>query len=224
MDLDKFIRDEEKIRKLLARRQKGRYLSKARISRVIRKLNYRQDTNVIYQLEKNDPGFLKLARRNQELLTTNSLELKVYRSTASPFASYTRLLEGNIHENGILYLAIASSNIILINFEKYKYPMSYYGYFNYLGEMKLKAYKVGFAHPLGLVPTKFKGSVDETGNVFVENTDAYREVSGLNFTQKIISDPCKKETTRKEFIQNRDQLKKQIHTERQRIIHSFKQY
>lgn len=115
MNLDKFIRNEEKIRKLLARRQKGRYLSKARISRVIRKLNYRQDTNVIYQLEKNDPGFLKLARRNQELLTTRSLELKAQNNKLLQLIALLIMIAGTaliifllrdylFHPEGSLYL------------------------------------------------------------------------------------------------------------------------
>ena len=68
------------------------------------------------------------------------------------------------------------------------------------------------------VPQRYKGSIDEAGNVNFETTETYFEWDGHDYVNSIVADPFSGNSGKREkFIENRTALKNQIKLFRKKV-------
>jgi len=218
-DFDEIKLKEEMILKLTQEMEKSlRERKRKNIFAKIKQIEFEQETLIMNYLEKNDESYIKLVNENFDLIINDDIDFVVTNEGSSPFVSYAKELYGEIHGNGFLYFTTKKTNFINASFQSNIYPLSYSGLINYFGETDVFALKKKFIFFGSRVPQRYKGSIDEDGNVNFETTETFFEWDGHDFVNSIIADPFSGKTGKREkFIENRIELKNQIKLFRKKI-------
>jgi len=184
----------------------------------INALEFGQETAIMNYLEKDDEAYRKKLNENFDLLINDNIEFIVTQESGNPFSSYSKELYGEISSNGCLYFETRKTNFVYASFQAGFFPLSYVGLINYFGETSVIVEKKGFKFFGSRVPTRYKGSIDEDGNVYFKTSESYWEGGGYYFVNHIIADPFSDQLKREKFIENRIDLKGRIQLFRRSMV------
>ena len=183
----------------------------------IKSMEFDLETSIMNYLEKDDESYRKKLNENFDLLINDNIEFVVTQESGNPFSSYSKELYGEIHSNGCLYFETQKTNFVYASFQAGFFPMSYVGLINYFGETSVIVERKGFKFFGSRVPTRYKGSIDQNGNIYFKTTESYWEGGGYYFVNHIIADPFSNQIKREKFIENRIDLKSRIQLFRRKI-------
>ena len=191
-------------------------------TRELKQLEYDQETAVMEYLEANDAVYRKALNDNFDLLVNEDIDFVVTRESGDPFSSYAKELSGDIHDNGFLYFTTRRTNFVISSIQSGFYPLSYSGLINYLGESSVLVEKKGYKFLGSRVPQKYKGSIDNLGNVHLKTVESYWESGGSYYVNNVMADPFSgDEAKRRLFLENRTELKRKISEFRLQLTRSI---
>jgi len=169
--------------------------------------------NKIYRLivpilEENDIEFKSIANENYEILEIDEFNIKTVEENYSVFGNYATVLEGEINDNGLIYLTTKKSDLGVFNFmSKHEFATRLKGKIDCLGNASVEIVETGFAR-FKTIPSFFTGQIGKNGefDIFLEE----REVdflSGKTIMTKLIGNPMiNKKGKERKFWENRKLL------------------
>ena len=155
------------------------------------------------------------------LLKSENLIFTVSGVNRDNFSSHALQLDGRILTNGVLSVKTTETNTTLSSLDRGIYPVEFEGVMNSLGRLKLQMTQSCCPLFGGRVPSKFQGTISNTGFVRLNVLKSHFEFSGRNFISNLICTPFRKEPGKRDlFITNRRILTSKIKELRNRILYN----
>jgi hypothetical protein len=202
-DIQRLISDIEKIKD---KRKRTLMLDQ------VNKLQFDQEARIMSYLKENDEYFKKTVTHNFELLENDNIVFNVWKYESNVFFPHFTQLQGEIHQNGYLYLVPKDLTSFYKDYvNSLFYPVQFCGTIDYIGQSHCIVSKKRLKFLSFRLPKKFKGSISFKGMVNFEVFESDFDLDGIAYIKNIIADPFSaNETKRKRFINNRLKLKKLI--------------
>lgn len=190
-----------------------------RLKTLIKKEDFEQDSYVMAFLEKTDDNFRSLIHENISLLVNENIVFEVIREADLLFASHPVHFNGDISEQGFLSYKTTQNDTAYFFFQKGRFPISYKGLVNYLGETELWADKRIFSLFRPRIPVKYKGVIDPKGNISIQVSETRPHGKKNLSVAKITADVfAGDELKRSSFLANRSKMKSMISFFREELI------
>lgn len=181
--------------------------AKEEITKMIKQLDFDQETAIMNVLEKTDKSYDSIVQENFDLLMNDGIEFNVIREEVEIFNSHAIKLDGKILDDEFFYCHTNEIDSSIINF----YPFSYVGLINYFGEADIYMDKKKYTFFNDRVPRRFIGSINANGGLSLDATESFWGNSKKMYVNKVSADLFSGDSKkRKKFLKNKLDLKKRI--------------
>lgn len=112
----------------------------------------------------SDVSYQKLAKENMALLQSDNIKFKVHSREYSFFGSYATRFKGKVLNVGLSKISSFDSNLAILPFDQFEYPVRLHGTIDHFGRINLKTIKTK-ASFLKNLPKSYRGVINKEGKI-----------------------------------------------------------